>query len=78
MSCQTKDEADEFKRNSFILQDPPLTNKKDCPSLGRNQGPRPLALTKENKPKFTYKPATDVALAKQPGIKPYHNYIQDI
>jgi hypothetical protein len=75
MACQTKDEPDDFKRNSFILQDPPQTNKKDCPPLNRNQGGK-LTLTKENKPKFTYKPTAE-ALSSKPGIKPYHAYMQD-
>ena len=45
------------------------------PVLNRNQGAK-LALTKENKPKFTYKPTSD-GVSGKPGIKPYHTYMQD-
>lgn len=74
MSAQQKEDSEDFKRTSFILQDPPQTSKKD-PVLNRNQGTK-LTLTKENKPKFTYKPTSD-ALSSKPGIKPYHAYMQD-
>ena len=74
MSAQPKDDSDDYKRTSFILQEPPQTGKKD-PVLNRNQGAK-LALTKENKPKFTYKPPSD-AITSKPGIKPYHTYMQD-